>query len=224
MKLIKTTLLILMAVTFSMAANAQAKGDSFKGKITYKITYPESNLDASQLSAMPQFMVLTLSGNKSKAEMSMAQMDQTLLLDSDAKTTVILVNINGQKVAIKPKKAGDRPLGKEPIVDPAGETKEIAGYVCKKANIHFGDEKSKADPIGVYYSDELGNNKIFFDNEYRNLVGIPLEFKYKMQGMNMLLTATKVEPGRVKDREFDIPSDYKESTPEELRRMFGGGM
>ncbi len=224
MKLIKTAFLLLLAVSFSVAVNAQAKGGSFKGTITYKITYPESNLDASQLTAMPQFMTLTLSGNKSKAEMSMAMMDQILLMDSDAKTTVILVNINGQKVALKPKKAGEKPSGKEPVVEPAGETKEIAGYVCKKANIHYGDEKSKADPMSVYYSEELGNNKIFFDNEYRNLVGIPLEFKYKMQGMNMLLTATKVEPGKVKDREFEIPSDYKESTPEELRRMFGGGM
>ncbi|HLN53024.1 MAG TPA: hypothetical protein VK212_04905 [Lentimicrobium sp.] len=224
MKLIKTTVLLVVAVIFSMAANAQTKGNAFKGKITYQISYPESNLDASQLSAMPQFMVLTLSGNKSKAEMSMAGMDQTLLMDSDAKSTSILLTINGQKVAIKPNKDGDRPLGKEPIVEPAGETKEIAGYMCKKANIHFGDEKSKASPISIYYSDELGNNKIFFDNEYRNLTGIPLEFKYKMQGMSMLLTATKIEPGKVKDREFEIPSDYKVTTPEELRKMFGGGM
>lgn len=224
MKLIKTTLLILLAVTFSFAASAQSKGDSFKGKITYKITYPESNLDATQLSAMPQYMVLTLSGNKSKAEMNMAEMDQVLLMDAEAKSTIILVNIAGQKLAIKPKKAGDRPLGKEPIVEPAAETKEIAGYVCKKANIHFGDEKSKASPSTVYFSDELGNNKIFYDNEYRNLSGIPLEFKYKMQGMNMLLTASKIEPGRVKDKEFDVPTDYKETTPEDLRKMFGGGM
>lgn len=224
MKLLKTSFILLFAVTLAVSVNAQSKGDAFKGKITYKITYPESNLDAAQLSALPQYMILTLSGNKSKAEMNMGQMEQVLLIDSETKSTTILIEINGQKLAINPKKGTDRPLGKEPIVEPDGETKEIAGYVCKKANIHFGDEKSKAAPSVVYYSEELGNNQIFYDNEYRNLKGIPLEFKYKMQGMSMLLTASKIEPGKVKDKEFNIPSDYKETSPQDLMKMFGGGM
>jgi hypothetical protein len=202
---------------------AQSKGKEFKGTITYQISYPDANMSAAQLKSMPQTMVLKLNGNKSRAELNMAEMNQVLLLDSDAKTTVVLVSVGGQKVAIKPNKA-NRPLGKEPIMEAANETKEIAGFVCKKANINFGDERSKANPIEVYYSEEVGGNKIFYDNEYRNLTGIPLEFKYKMQGMNMLLTAVKVEKGRVSNKEFDIPSDYKESTPEQLRQMFGGGM
>lgn len=218
--------LILSAVALlsTLGLFAQApKGSEFKGTIVYKITYPDANLDATQMAAMPQTMTLTLNGGKSKAEISMPEMNQTLLMDSEAKTTVILVDISGQKAAIKPKK-GDRPLGKEPIVEPANESKEIAGYVCKKVNIHYGDEKSKGNPITVYVSEEVGNNKIFFDNEYRNLTGIPLEFRYKLQGMNMLLTATKIEKGRVAAREFEVPSDYKETTPDELRKMFGGGM
>jgi hypothetical protein len=48
-------------------------------------------------------------------------------------------------------------------------------------------------------------------------------FYYKMQGMSMLLTATTVEKGKVSNRDFEVPSDYKEMTPEELRQMFGGG-
>lgn len=224
MKVITTTLILALGVLSTFVTTAQNKGKQFKGTITYQITYPESNLSASQLAAMPQTMVLKLNENKSRAELKMGEMNQVLLLDSEAKTTVILIDITGKKAAIKPKKGTDRPMGKEPIVESANESREIAGYVCKKANIHYGDEKSKSNPIQVYYSEEVGNNKIFYDNEYRNLTGIPLEFKYKMQGMNMLLTATKIEEGRVANREFEIPSDYKESTPEELRQMFGGGM
>lgn len=224
MKILTTTLLLTIGMLSAFVSTAQNKGKQFKGTITYQITYPESNLSASQLAAMPQNMVLKLNENRSRAELKMGEMNQVLLLDSDAKTTVILIDVVGKKAAIKPKKGADRPTGKEPIVEPANETREIAGYICKKANIHFGDEKSKSNPISVYYSDEVGTNKIFYDNEYRNLTGIPLEFRYKMQGMNMLLTAIKIEEGRVSNREFEIPSDYKESTPEELRQMFGGGM
>ncbi len=222
MKLTTTTILLALSFLTAFSAIAQSKGNAFKGTITYQVTYPEANISAAQAASMPQSVTMKFNGNKTRAEINMSELSQVLLLDSDAKSTIVLVNINGQKAAINPKK-GERSLGKEPVVEPAGESKEIAGYVCKKANIHFGDEKSKASPIEVYYSDEIGNNKVFYDNEYRNLIGIPLEFKYKMQGMNMLLTATKVESGRVANREFEVPSDYKEMTPEELRQMFGAG-
>lgn len=222
MKLKTTTILLALSFLTAFTAIAQSKGNAFKGTITYQVTYPDANISAAQAASMPKSVTLKLNGNKTRAEIDMAEVNQVLLLDSDAKSTIILVDINGQKAAINPKK-NERTLGKEPVVEPASETKEIAGYVCKKANIHFGDEKSKASPIEVYYSDEIGNNKIFYDNEYRNLTGIPLEFRYKMQGMNMLLTATKVESGRVSNRDFEVPSDYKEMTTEELRQMFGAG-
>jgi hypothetical protein len=222
MKLRTTTILLALILFVAFPAMAQS-GSAFKGTITYNVTYPDANVSAAQAASMPQTVTLKLNGNKTRAEIDMAEISQILLLDSDAKSTIILVNINGQKAAINPRKGNERAPGKEPIMEPAGETKEIAGYVCKKANIHFGDERTKANPIEVYYSDEIGNNKIFYDNEYRNLTGIPLEFRYKMQGMNMLLTATKVESGRIANREFEVPSDYKEMTPDELRQLFGGG-
>lgn len=220
----KLYLLSFILVAFVINVSAQGKGGSFKGTITYQISYPDANLDASQLAMLPKTMTLVMNGNKTKAELQMREMNQILIMDSDAKTTVVLVDINGQKAAIKPKTGAQRPNAKEPVTEPTTETKEIAGYVCKKANIHFGDERSKNNPSVVYYTEDLGSNKVFYDNEYKNITGLPLEFKYKMQGMNMLLTATRIEKGKVSNKEFDVPSDYKESTPEDLRRMFGGGI
>jgi hypothetical protein len=49
-----------------------------------------------------------------------------------------------------------------------------------------------------------------------------MEFNFKMQGMSMQLVASSVEKGKVSNKDFEIPSDYKETTPEELRQMFGG--
>lgn len=219
-----TTIFLTLALIFSVVeSKAQSKGQEFKGTITYQITYPDLNLDAAQLKAMPQTMVLKVNGSKSRADITMSGIDQIMLMDSEAKATTILLTMNGEKLALKPNK-GKGPAGKEPVVEPANESKEIAGFVCKKANIHFGDDRSKANPIEVYYSEEVGNNKLFYDNEYRNLTGIPLQFRYKMQGMNMLLTAVNVEKGKVSNKEFDVPSVYKETTPEQLRQMFGGGI
>ncbi len=218
-----TTLILVFTLIAGLAGFAQKAGTSFKGVINYNVTYPDAKMEASQLAMLPKSMKVSLNGNKARIDINMPSMSQILLLDSDQKTTTVLIEMMGKKIAMKPNKKNDAAHAKEPIVVMTSETKEIAGFVCKKAEINFGDEKSKGSPIIVYFTDAIGNNKIFYDNEYRTLPGIPMEFQYKMQGMSMLLTASSVEKGKVSNRDFEVPSDYKEMTPDELRQMFGGG-
>ncbi|NTW26188.1 MAG: hypothetical protein HGA37_15925 [Lentimicrobium sp.] len=180
-------------------------------------------MEATQLAMLPQAMKLSLDGNKARIDMNMASVSQVILLDSDQKTTTILLDLMGQKIAVKPDKMADLASENEPVVNITSETKEIAGLICKKAEIHFGDEKSMSSPITVYFTEALGNNQVFYDNEYRTLPGIPMEFSYKMQGMSMLMIAGSVEKGKVSKNDFKIPEGYKEMTPDELRQMFGGG-
>jgi len=222
----KNLIASIFIITFAFTAGftlAQKPGSPFKGVINYKVSYPDSKMEASQQAMMPQTMKVSLSGNKTRIEMAMASMSQIILIDSDLKTTTVLLDMMGQKIAMKPNKKTDRPDAKEPVVKMTNETKEIAGYLCKKAEVSFGDEKSKGTPLIVYFTEAIGNNRIFYDNEYRTLPGIPMEFQYKMQGMSMLLTASSVEKGKVSNRDFEVSSEYKEMTPEQLREMFGGG-
>jgi GLPGLI family protein len=222
----KNLIASIFIITFAFTAGfalAQKPGSPFKGVINYKVSYPDSKMEASQQAMMPQTMKVSLSGNKTRIEMAMASMSQIILIDSDLKTTTVLLDMMGQKIAMKPNRKTDRPDAKEPVVKMTSETKEIAGYLCKKAEVSFGDEKSKGTPLIVYFTEAIGNNRIFYDNEYRTLPGIPMEFQYKMQGMNMLLTASSVEKGKVSNRDFEVSSEYKEMTPEQLREMFGGG-
>lgn len=218
----KTTIALVVFAT-AISVSAQKPGTPFKGVINYKVTYPDAKMEASQQAMLPQSMKVSLNGNKARIDINMPSMSQVILMDADLQTTKILLDLMGQKIYMKPNKSAASAGGKEPVVNILPETREIAGYVCKKAEIHFGDEKSKASPIIVYYTEAIGNNKIFYDNEYKTLPGIPMEFQYKMQGMNMLLTASSIEKGKVSNKEFEVPSEYKEMTPEQLREMFGGG-
>ena len=218
-KNILTFMALFSAIMFSPPAEAQ-KG-AFKGIITYDVTYPGMNVEPSQMAMLPQKVTLTTNGEKAKFDVAMTSMNQTMIIDPEAKTTTLLLEMMGNKVMMKPNKQ-DIPKGKEPIVTITTETKQIAGYTCKKAEISFGDEKSKSDPIIVYFSEELGTNKLFYDNEYRTLPGIPLEFTYKMQGRNMHMVAKTIEKTRVTSKDMEVPSGFKEMTPEQLRQMFGG--
>lgn len=214
-------MVLALAFTLSGTITAKAAGP-FKGTITYKITYPDSQIDASQQAMMPQVMKLKVNGNKARIEMTISGISQTFLIDSDQQSTIILLDMLGQKVALNPGKDREKPQSKEPVIEITKETKEIAGYPCKKAEIHFGDQQSKDAPTIAYYTEALGDNKLFYDNEYRTLPGIPMEFHFKMQGMNMYLTAISVEKGKVSNKDFDVPSGYTEMTPDQLRQLFGG--
>jgi GLPGLI family protein len=218
-----TILMLVFALQAGLTSFAQKAGSPFKGFINYDITYPDAKMEASQIAMLPKTMKVSLNGNKARIDMKMPSMSQIVLMDADQKTTTILIDMMGSKIAMKPNKKNESANAKEPVIVITSETKEIAGFVCKKAEINFGDEKSLGSPIIVYYTDQIGNNKLFYDNEYKTLPGIPMEFQYKMQGMNMLLTASSVEKGKVSNRDFEVPSDYKEMTPEEIRQMFGGG-
>jgi len=222
-KYLRLPFILLAIFSASIGAYSQKPGSPFKGVITYQIAYPEGKIDASQQNSMPKTLKVSLNGNKSRIDMNMNALSQIVLMDAEAKTTTVLLDLMGTKVAMKPNKRTDLPA-KEPVIKIIpGDVKEIAGFACKKAEIQVGGEKSTQAPTIVYFTDAIGNNQIFYDNEFAGLQGIPMEFDYKMQGMNLHLVAISVEKTRISNREFEVPSDYKEVTPEELRQMFGGG-
>ncbi len=220
--LITFALIILSATAGINVAEAQRSGSSFKGYITYNVSFPGSGSDAAQSAMLPNKMKVALNGNKARLELFMSGVSQIILSDADLQTTIVLADVMGQKLAVKPNRAERMTAPKEPVVTVTAETRDIAGYKCKKAEIHYGDEKSKESPVIVWFSEDIGNNRLFYDNEYRTLPGIPMEFTFKLQGMEMFLTAVSVEKGKVSNKEFEVPSDYKEMTPEQLRQMFGG--
>jgi hypothetical protein len=98
------------------------------------------------------------------------------------------------------------------------DTKQIAGYTCKKAIIKTKDK----NVFNIWYSDALFPNASEQTQYTKFKGGCPLEFDMAQNGMKMKLTATKVELGNVSDKVFDIPDGYQEVTFEQLMQMMGG--
>jgi hypothetical protein len=64
--------------------------------------------------------------------------------------------------------------------------------------------------------------------QFKGLNGFPLEYNMTQRGMNLSLSATKVEKQSVSDDTFKVPSGYKLMTQEEMqadiqKNMGGGG-
>ena len=223
-----TQIFTVLVVLFALATMPSfAGGKEFTGTIVYNITYPDSKADAQTLAMMPKTLKLKVSGNMSRAELSMGMGTTVIIYDSEAKSGITLMDFMGQKFAIKmtaediEKEIKEAP---ETTVLNTSETKEIAGYTCKKAIVKMKEKGSETETeLVVYYTEEVASAKMNEMNPlYKDIPGTMLEYSMNENGMNMFLTAISVEKGKIAASEFEMPEGFKVVTQDELKGMFGG--
>lgn len=215
-------LLLTIFALFSLQSYAQ----DFEGVITYKITVTGSGVTDDIKAMMAKSMILTIKGDKSRTEISMG-MGKTVtagIADADSKTAVTLMDMMGQKFAIKMnseeiiKEMGDT---NNISVETTNETKEILGYTCKKAIITSMDDSTE---LTAYFTDELATRDINFDNRlFRNINGVMLEYEIPNQMFTMHFEAVSVEKKNIDESEFTIPDGYQIKTKEEINQFLGDG-
>ena len=214
---------LLAAILFPVLMQA---GKPFEGTITYKISYPDSKFTESQLAMFPKLLTISIKGSKSKSEIPTSMGNQTEITDYVAKTKISLINMMGQKYALKQteedinKENADVP---KPTIELKDETKTICGYNCRKAIVK-GTSEGKEYTFEVYYTNELGPKTANFDNPvYKDIDGVLLEFAMSTPQFTMQFTATSIDKKSISEKEFEIPPDYVMTTKEELKSKFGGG-
>lgn len=226
MKRFTRSLLLIAVLSIAIAGTASAK--DFKGIITYKISYPGSELDAQTKAMLPKMLTYKIKGNLAKTEMEMGGMGRQMqIINGDEKVVYTLIDMMGKKISFKmTEEEINKELENEPnvTVDYFDETKEIAGYECKKAVINMDNDGTKSSFI-VYYTDELGGQSLNFDNNmFKEIDGVLMEFEIIEGNMKMKMEAVSVKKENVPDSEFVVPDDFEEMTKEEMQNMFGGGM
>ena len=208
---------VLCAVLFS--SYQVMSGKPFEGVITFKITYPDNKISESQMAMYPKMLTVSIKGTKARTDMQLSGMNTVTITDYADKTSVALVNLLGQKYAIKKTTAEiEKEIEKEakPTIELSGETKVIAGYTCKKAVITVNDDGA-ITTYEIYYTNELGSKMANFDNPlYKDIDGVLLEFFLKTHDVNMKFSATSVEKKSLPAIDFEIPSDYPITTLDEL--------
>lgn len=226
MKKLFMTVLVLVAGFGFLSMTAGAAGKPFEGVITYKITYPDTKVSESQMAMLPKVITVSVKGNKSRTDMSMGGMNTVEIIDYKEKTSVSLLNLMGQKYALKMTTADIEKKATEkgtPSVELVSETKVIAGYTCNKAVVTINNDGVKST-FEVFYCPELGSKMInFADPVYKDIDGALMEFSTSEQGMTMKFTATSIEKKNLSAKDFEVPSDYTITTEEELKSKFGGG-
>jgi hypothetical protein len=211
----------LLISNFSYAQN------SFKGSITYGITY-EGTIEPAVLAQLPAEIEFKVFENKIKMDANQGGVFISTIKDGDKKTTTTLMDIQmlGKKIMMKitPEQI-QQSLDKLPpsTIKYYDETKEIAGYKCKKGELITKNDEGKETAAVFYYTEELGIGDKNFDGMFKDVKGTLMEYQENTGEIAKKFVVTKVKKGKVSEKDFLIPTGYEEMTQEQLMEMFGGG-
>lgn len=215
----RLTLIGLVLLVAGLFYSFSPSEEYFSGKIVFDVKYENLPAGAEAYSSMmPNKATYHIDKTRTRIEMEPSGMfSNVMIMDYEAKKMRTLMNIMGKKIQM----VGDAEFAQSFNNDQTTEikystdTKTIAGYECKKAII-----KSEEGAVTIWTTDKI--NGYHAGGQFKGLKGYPLEFSTSQQGMTIAFTATKVEPGKVDAKLFEIPKDYQETTPEQMQQMFQG--
>lgn len=185
-------------------------------KIVYKIETPPQSEPAFDGGTLTQYM----KGHLSRVDIDFKSVRYSYLINSKDETVVTLIDNHGDKYLIR---AGKEEYTKElkeyaqVQFKDTNETKQIAGYTCKKAIGKMADGQT----FEVYYTTDLVPENKQYNRRFVNLKGLPLQFEIiNKNGSRMHVVAQKIDLYAVPGSFFDVPkTGYKEISREELKNM-----
>jgi GLPGLI family protein len=222
----KKLLTAAAAAAFIVQAPASSAQDKLKeGKITFEISINNAEeMNDQMLAMMPKEMVVYFKDGKSRGEMDMMGGKIISITDSKAGETISCMDMMGKKQAIKTtKEDAEKEKAKMGDYDVkiTDETRDIAGYNCRKAVITFKDKQEKEGTVDIWFTKELeaSNSEKY---SWKGIDGYMMEFSVDQRGMGMKFTCTEVKKQAVSDDLFKVPEGYTVMTQEEMMKQFGG--
>lgn len=217
--ILASVLLIFTMFLTSCNGVETTKSSLVEGSIDYNVEV--INLDHPMAGMAPGSATVKFKNNKLQVEMSAMGIFTTIFIsDPDRHTLTQMVSFMDIKSACV---QNEKDLNKEfksyeLNFEETDETKEIAGYKCKKMVVNFiGNPKEVFD---VYYTEELGLEALNHIGPYHKIKGMLMEYRIKKFGLELRLTATSVKKEVIKDEVFEVPSYFKMVTPAEMLSLF----
>jgi GLPGLI family protein len=190
-----------------------------EGEIEYDAKVVNENHPMAGL--MPGSMTVKFRKDMFAAEMSvMGVFNTSFITDPQKKTLTTLVRMFDVKQAcIDDEKALKTESDAYKInFEETKETKEIAGYKCKKVIATMDDDPSiKFD---VFYTEELNVTTPNFSTPYSSIKGMLMQYRLQKFGIEMEFTAKSVKKEEIPNESFELPAYYKVISKKEMDDYF----
>ncbi|MFA7381594.1 MAG: hypothetical protein WC150_14140 [Bacteroidia bacterium] len=197
--------LALFAVTFFTLLAAQAQLN--EGVAYYSVTYPSLKPEMRKyLNVLPSTMVFTFRHHMFVSEVLTSGSYSRTIGDARSRDLTILAEMKGRKVMVRRSGYNYEELKPKVFVTLSNETKMIAGYRCKKADVITLDYENNTSNAVIWYCDSIGSPSFSYEQHYPQIKGLMMEYTVKQGDIEMVYTVTKVEAKPVDKNVFVIPS------------------
>ncbi len=194
-----------------------------EGTVLYDITVKTGSAEPKMADLLNgATTTVYLKGNQSRTDMVSALGKESTIHDAKLGNAVILKEYSGQKLMITLTK--DNWAEKNKKYDDISftsttETKTIAGYNCNKAIAKLKDGST----FNVYYTTDISVANKDYDNTFKNLPGLAMEYEIEFGKMKITYTAAKVSFEPVMASRFDFPkTGYRVMTYDENQKLKSG--
>jgi hypothetical protein len=206
------SLLVLYTLLLSACSGLLKKDYPKEGEILFDVEYP--NLGSSTMASVyPKEVTVKFKDNNTNSDFTtgMGMVSMVNVANYESKQVIQLLKmITEKKATVYTKAAIDSVMlseSKYTITKIEGETKDIAGYKCKKAKVEIGtDGKLKFD---VYYTQEIDAKESNWWSPFKEIDGMLMEYDAIKYGIHMHFTAREVKTVAVDAAVFTMPKDYK---------------
>lgn len=222
----KRIALLLVAGLAAFNLNAQTFTE---GRVVTKITYPDFDGNPGILAMLPKEIVSYHKGNKTVVEQDGAMGTKTIIIiDDKKKETNTYMDLMGQKFQLVSKEADVKKENQRDLeadVTITKETKTIAGYTCKKADVKYKDGEEGE----IWFCPDLAKGDgAEWNQKYKGVNGMMMEFSVTKQStmgpMTMKMTVTEIAKEKIADSKFEAPAgEWKKTTTEDMMKSLGGG-
>ncbi len=214
---------LMFSFLLVIICNAYAQNEKFEGTVRYSLimdTTGVKGIPAQAVSMMKSMEIIyKIKGDHFRMDSKTMVSNTAVIADNKKQTAFTLMDMMGYKYLIKitpedMKKEMDSPAPKIKFLD---ATKEIAGYICKKAEVTVPENQLMGEyTTTVFYTDKIPNVK-GYGAKFKELDGFPLEYSIEINGMKIHVAATSVTKEKIEEETFLIPKGYKETTLEGLQ-------
>jgi GLPGLI family protein len=203
----KTVTLVSLAIIFLTTGNfSYAQKTISEGTITYDITVKTTNKEPQMADALDgATSTVYLKGSLSRTDMVSALGNEKTIHDAKKGDAVVIKEYSGQKLMITLTKENWAAKNKKyegVKFTYTSETKTISGYTCTKATATLQDGTS----IIVYYANDLSVMNKEYDNMFKDLPGLAMEYVFEDKGkLKFTYTVSKIDFAPVPVSKFEYP-------------------
>ena len=217
----KNKILIILLLLLLLHNSCDKFSSKNEGVIKYEVEYLEDPEEITIITLLPETMKLSFKETYTMAKMHGFVGSFGYVADNKKSTSSFFISTLFNGSLYYENNSNTFSFGytelKDIEIELLEETKEILGFVCKKAIAHIPN--SNMPKAEIYYTDEIKIENSTAYHPYKKLKGVPLEFEINMIGIRMRFTAKNIKYQKIADDDFTFLTKYEQVPKENITNL-----